>query len=85
MEGEIVFDLILDWVYRNPEREVTNAELCKELAKLAREEGQAFPYANNPRGFAQHMVAFRPKLTQFFDITERPVGGHKKKYGFRLK
>ena len=77
-----MFDLVLDWARRNPGREITNAELCKELRELAKEKRKAFPYANNPRGFAQYMGRFRPKLTQFVDITEKSVGGHVKKYTF---
>ena len=85
LEGNPIFDLLCEWAQDNPEREVTNADLCLELTELAEKDGNRFVYSGKARSFAQRMKNLRANLAEFFEITERKVGGRKTLYSFKLK
>jgi hypothetical protein len=87
LEGDQIFDLLMKWASdeQNRHREVTNADLCQELARLAESEGTKFQYKGNNRGFAQRMRNLRPNLEKFFEITTRTAGGRKKYSTFEPK
>jgi len=87
LEGDEIFDLLQQWVAINGNagREVTNTELCRELAKVAEDQGITFIYEGKTRAFAQRMTNLRPNLMEFFDIIERKAGGHRTCFRFQLK
>jgi hypothetical protein len=78
LEHDNLFDLLWKWATKNPSREITNTDLCKELSELAEASGAKFAYQGKPRAFAQRMSHLRSNLEDFFVITERHAGGHKK-------
>jgi len=82
LEGNSIFELLSAWAPQNAGREVTNADLCKELAELARKEGTIFSYEGKTRAFAQVMSHVRSNLEEFFIITERSAGGRKTFFTF---
>ena len=53
-------------------------DLCKELTDLSEASGIKFAYHGKPRAFAQRMSRLPSNLEDFFVITERQAGGHKK-------
>jgi hypothetical protein len=85
LESNPIFELLLTWVPQNAGREVTNADLCKELAELAKNEQTTFSYEGKNRAFAQRMSHLRSNLEEFFIITERPAGGRKTFFTFMPK
>ncbi len=85
LEDNPTFDLLYEWAPNNPGKEVTNAELCKELADLADKKRIDFPYKGKTQSFAQHMRNLRANLSEIFDITERTVGARKNLYKYTLK
>jgi hypothetical protein len=82
LEGNSIFELLSAWAPQNAGREVTNADLCKELAELAKQEGTIFAYEGKTRAFAQVMSHVRSNLEEFFIITERSGGGRKTFFAF---
>ncbi len=85
LEDDIVFELLPRWIERNRETEVTYAELCDALAKLAAADGIDFMYRGQHKSFAQRMRNLRPGLEQYFVIRERTTHGGKKCFQFRLR
>jgi len=84
LDDEPLVELLREWAAANPNAEVTNAELCTALGALAGVNGAHFAY-KTPRAFGQKMKNLRSNLTEFFDINERPAGGHKKLYTYAIK
>ncbi len=82
LEGNSIFDLLSAWAPQNVGREVTNADLCKELAELAKKEGTIFAYEGKTRAFAQVMSHLRSNLEEFFIVTERSAGARKTFFTF---
>jgi hypothetical protein len=82
LEGNSIFELLSTWAPQNAGREVTNANLCKELAELAKKDGTIFSYEGKIRAFAQVMSHVRSNLEEFFIITERQGGGRKTFFTF---
>ncbi len=78
LEHDSLFDLLWKWATKHPSREITNTDLCKELADLAEASGVTFAYQGKPRAFAQRMSHLQSNLEDFFVMTERQAGGHKK-------
>jgi hypothetical protein len=85
LESNSIFELLSAWAPQNVGREVTNADLCKQLAELAKKEGTIFSYEGKTRAFAQVMSHVRSNLEEFFIITERPGGGRKTFFTFTPK
>ncbi len=85
LENDPVFDLLWAWAANNRGREITNADLCRELADLAEKTGIPFRYKGKARAFAQRMSNLRANLSEFFIITERPAGARKKLFTFMPK
>jgi len=77
--------LLMAWAEDNQDREVTNKELWEELKELAEKERMDFPYKDNSLAFAQRMTQIRRHLSEFFTISERSKGGHRKVYRYRPK
>jgi len=84
LENEPIFELLRIWVLTNAAREVTNPELLEEFKKLAEERRINFYYPN-PNSFGQRMSHLRPNLEDFYDITERSIGGNRKVYSYKPK
>ena len=82
LEGDPIYEYLEEWVNNNQGKEVTSAELCGELTRMAEKKNTKFPYADNGRGFAQKFAHLKPNLSEFFEITERTAGGRKKVYAF---
>jgi hypothetical protein len=76
LDGDPIFELLRTWASQNPGREVTNKDLCAELAELAEKTKAPFSYKGNHRGFAQRMFQLRSNLEEFFLITVRSVAPH---------
>ena len=68
LEGDPMFDLLSEWVEANPDKKVTNTQLCQELTALAESRKIEFRHAGRERAFAQKMARLRPNLEQFFEI-----------------
>ncbi len=87
LEGDHIFELLTKWAAeeQNQGHEVTNADLCKELADLADKEKLNFVYKGNVRSFAQRMNNLRPNLEKFFVINSRSGGGRKMYLTFKPK
>jgi hypothetical protein len=85
LEGDPIFELLRTWASQNAGREVTNKDLCAELAELAEKTKVTFSYKGNHRGFAQRMSQLRANVKEFIMITERPAGGRKTLFTFTLK
>ncbi len=77
--------LLMAWAEDNQDREVTNKELWEELKELAEKERMDFPYKDNSLAFAQRMTQIRRHLSEFFTISERSKGGHRKVYKYKPK
>jgi len=85
LEQDPTVVLLLLWAEKNPDQEVTNKQLWERLKALAKEERMDFPYKTGFASFSQIMSHLRPKLKDFFDISERSIGGHRKVYAYRPK
>ena len=83
LEGEQIYELLSEWVQDNENMEVTSDTLCRELAAVAEKQGGIFIYKGKTRSFAQRLGNLRPNLEEFFYITDRDGGGHKKLFSFR--
>ncbi len=82
LEDDSLLHLLEVWVEANPGQEISNSDLCARLTELAKKENTPFGFAGKPRSFAQRMRALRSNLAEYFDITERPIGKHRKVYTF---
>ena len=85
LESEPIFDLLWVWAIKNPDREVTAADLCKELSAMAAKLEVNFAYRGNTRGFAQKIGHMKSDLEEFFEISYRRAGGRKKYYRYKPK
>jgi hypothetical protein len=85
LDGDPIFELLRTWASQHPGREVTNKDLCAELAELAEKIKAPFSYKGNHRGFAQRMCQLRSNLEEFFLITVRSAGGNKTFFTFTLR
>jgi hypothetical protein len=85
LENDEIVELLSIWSEKNPDKEVTNSELCDELSDLAKEMNIKFKYTAKNRAFAQRMAALRPNMKVLFEIDERPAGGHTKVYKYTPK
>lgn len=85
LEGEQIYELLSEWVQDNEYKEVTTDTLCHELSDVAEKQGGVFIYKGKTRSFAQRLGNLRPNLEEFFHITDREGGGHKKLFSFQLK
>lgn len=77
-----VLQLIWKWGQKYPGKEITPAELCKELTALAEASDGKFIYRNKHRAFCQKFTHLLSRLRKDFDIDVREAGGHKKYYAF---
>jgi hypothetical protein len=82
LEGDPIFELRRTWASQNPGREVTNIDLCAELAEKTK---APFSYKGNHRGFAQRMFQLRSNMEEFFLIIMRSAGGSKTFFAFTIK
>ena len=85
LESEPIFDLLWAWANKNPDREITAADLCKELSAIADKLEVNFAYRGNTRGFAQKIGHMKSDLEEFFEISYRRAGGRKKYYKYKPK
>ena len=95
LENEPIFDLLLEWAKENPGREISNPNLCKELATLAEKLEVPFPYKTvsentgqpeyQTKSFGHRMSLLRANLERFFVIEKRSAGGHKTLYKYTPK
>lgn len=86
LEDDPIYELLTLWATNgNSGREITNTDLCSELAKLADAKGMEFPYKEKTKAFSRRMTNVRANLAQFFKISDRPAGGHKKLFSFTPK
>ncbi len=85
LEDDPLFDLLLEWAGDpvNKGLPVSSQDLHRGLKNLAGARDIQFTY--NPRQFGQRMANIKSNLSEFFNITERPGGGHKKIYTFKVK
>ena len=86
IEGEPVFDLLETWLARdngkNAGREVTSADLCRELARIAENNGIEFWYKDKTRAFAQRLRNLKSSLQKYFVMSERKGSGRKRFLSF---
>jgi len=85
LEGDPLFDLLSEWAIQNPNRRITNVDLCRELSGLAEKKGSKFAFAGRERAFAQKMTRLRPNLEQFFEIADESGRANKRYFRFKLK
>jgi len=96
LEEDPILDLLMEWVelegsddllepVKNSDREVTNAELCSELAALAEKNNLEFIYKNKTQGFAKRMANLRSNMESFFEISRRKIRGNRTVFKFRPK
>jgi hypothetical protein len=85
LEDDPILDLLFKWVPANQEREVTAAELCKELTVLAINNNIEFPYEEKVQSFAQRLNNLHGNLDKFFKITKRRGQARKTYYSFSLR
>jgi len=85
LEDDPIFKLLSAWVEVNGGREITSADLCRELSEIAKRTNVVFPYDGQNRSFAQRLPSLIPSLEEFFIVSQRVAGGRKKLYSFKLK
>jgi hypothetical protein len=85
LEDDPIFDLLLLWVPGNEGREVTTADLCRELAVLALKRNIDFPYEDKVQAFGQRLNNIKENLSAVFKITRHRGKARKSYYSFLLK
>jgi hypothetical protein len=86
IEGEPIFDLLDIWLAKdngkNVGRELTSADLCRELAGIAEVNEIEFWYKDKTRAFAQRLRNLKSSLQTCFETSERNGGGRKRFLSF---
>ncbi|MFH1676751.1 MAG: hypothetical protein ABIC40_06965 [bacterium] len=68
IEGEVLFDVLSEWVPVNQGREVTAGELAPELAGIAKNHKLDWPY-NNGKSLGQKLSHLMADLKDIFDMS----------------
>ncbi|HDY89344.1 MAG TPA: hypothetical protein ENH82_14660 [bacterium] len=85
LEYDTTFELLLEWLKKNHNREVRSVELHHELSDLASEKQIDFFYKDKCRAFAQHLRNIISNLSEFIKVEERMASGRKRLYRFAQK
>ena len=89
MQDEPIFDLLDIWLNRstasNIGREVTTAQLCKELTAVAEENDMHFFFKGNTKALGRRLTNITTLLDQIYVFRDRTVGGRKRLLSFRPK
>jgi len=85
LDGSSLAGLLHVFAMKNPGKEVTSADLCVALTKIAVEQNIRFEFANNDRSLAQKLPHLKSNLEQIFTVTETNYAGRVKKWSFKIK
>lgn len=85
LESSSLAGLLHAFALKNPDLEVTSADLCTALTKIASEQNTRFEYANNDRGLAQKLPHLKSNLEQIFIVGEKEYAGRVRKWSFKVK